>query len=275
MDRMLLLGNKAGNIRLFDIKEKKTIQEVASDPAFPRVVSLACNQSGSVFVCSSNSKLRVPSGGNIDPLPRSGRLDLWDMKTMKLETHLPIGDQDTAINCTVFNHNGHLLLTGGADGKIRLFDVTKCECIADWEAHEGEVYSVQFSSDENSCYSMGNDGKFIEWSMNITGRKVEELNIHPGATGPFELPAYGGYKQVQTPKGKLFAFDSEGQYVLTCQQNGGLIYKMEGKQLSRSLSLGGHKAPVVCVDWASAIDCRTCLTGSMDGKVRASTLLRQ
>lgn len=45
--------------------------------------------------------------------------------------------------------------------------------------------------------------------------------------------------------------------------------------LESVLSLGGHKAPVVTVDWCSAVDCGTCLTASMDGKIKLSTLLAQ
>ena len=37
--------------------------------------------------------------------------------------------------------------------------------------------------------------------------------------------------------------------------------------------LGGHKTPVVSVDWSASADTMTCLTASMDGKVRVSTLL--
>lgn len=28
-----------------------------------------------------------------------------------------------------------------------------------WKAHSGEVYSVEFSCDENAVYSIGEDGK--------------------------------------------------------------------------------------------------------------------
>lgn len=45
--------------------------------------------------------------------------------------------------------------------------------------------------------------------------------------------------------------------------------------LESVLSLGGHKAPVVTVDWCTAMDCGTCLTASMDGKIKLSTLLAQ
>ena len=42
---------------------------------------------------------------------------------------------------------------------INVSDMQKHECISSWPAHNGEVYSVQFSTDELSCFSMGSDGK--------------------------------------------------------------------------------------------------------------------
>lgn len=33
------------------------------------------------------------------------------------------------------------------------------ECAMSWKAHCGEVYSVEFSYDENTVYSIGEDGK--------------------------------------------------------------------------------------------------------------------
>lgn len=131
-----------------------------------------------------------------------------------------------AINCTAFNHNGNLLVTGAADGVIRLFgqslgsilyprfcfflrqmsslfchvvafgilnntniqlserfcylnhqllflyvpptpepptitaaDMQRLESAMSWRAHDGEVYSVEFSYDENTVLSIGEDGK--------------------------------------------------------------------------------------------------------------------
>lgn len=37
--------------------------------------------------------------------------------------------------------------------------------------------------------------------------------------------------QVQVPRGRLFAFDSEGQHVLTCSSSGGLIYRVNAPSL--------------------------------------------
>lgn len=40
------------------------------------------------------------------------------------------------------------------------------ESVMSWRAHDGEVYSVEFSYDENTVLSIGEDGKvclFILW----------------------------------------------------------------------------------------------------------------
>lgn len=38
-------------------------------------------------------------------------------------------------------------------------DMQQHECAMSWKAHDGEVYSVEFSCDENTVYSIGEDGK--------------------------------------------------------------------------------------------------------------------
>ena len=66
----------------------------------------------------------------------------------------------------------------------------------------------------------------MQWSINRVGEKLQQLDIHDGATGPFVMSGFGGYKQQQAPQAKLFAFDSTGTHVLTCAPYGGIIYKV-------------------------------------------------
>jgi len=59
------------------------------------------------------------------------------------------------------------------------------------------------------------------------GLKLAELNIHEGAVlksslRPNQTRGISGGGSY----GRLFAFDSEGQHVLTCGPNSGLIYKV-------------------------------------------------
>uniref|UniRef100_A0A8C9ZQT4 WD repeat-containing protein 91 n=1 Tax=Sander lucioperca TaxID=283035 RepID=A0A8C9ZQT4_SANLU len=278
-DRLLLLGSGVGTVRLYDTDAKKNLYEMNIDETHPRILSLACSPSGSSFVCSAAALSR---SGSVDsaprlPIPVSGQLLLWDTKTVKQQLQFSLEPEPVAINCTAFNHNGNLLVTGAADGVIRLFDMQRYESAMSWRAHDGEVYSVEFSYDENTVFSIGEDGKFIQWNIHRCGVKQSDQVLPQDATGPFILSGYSGYKQVQVPRGRLFAFDSEGQHVLTCSSTGGLIYRLTNGEpaLESVLSLGGHKAPVVTVDWCSAVDCGTCLTASMDGKIKLSTLLAQ
>lgn len=53
-------------------------------------------------------------------------------------------------------------------------DMQRYESAMSWRAHDGEVYSVEFSYDENTVFSIGEDGKvcvcvlkFIMMSMDI------------------------------------------------------------------------------------------------------------
>ncbi|XP_078018418.1 WD repeat-containing protein 91 [Epinephelus lanceolatus] len=278
-DRLLLLGSGVGTVRLYDTDAKKNLYEMNIDETHPRILSLACSPSGSSFVCSAAALSRSGSGESAPrlPIPVSGQLLLWDTKTVKQQLQFSLEPEPVAINCTAFNHNGNLLVTGAADGVIRLFDMQQYESAMSWRAHDGEVYSVEFSYDENTVFSIGEDGKFIQWNIHRCGVKQSEEVLTQDATGPFILSGYSGYKQVQVPRGRLFAFDSEGQHILTCSSTGGLIYRLTNGEpaLESVLSLGGHKAPVVTVDWCSAVDCGTCLTASMDGKIKLSTLLAQ
>ncbi|XP_037609115.1 WD repeat-containing protein 91 [Sebastes umbrosus] len=278
-DRLLLLGSGVGTVRLYDTDAKKNLYEMNIDETHPRILSLACSPSGSSFVCTAAALSRSGNGepGSRLPIPVSGKLLLWDTKTVKQQLQFSLEPEPVAINCTAFNHNGNLLVTGAADGVIRLFDMQRYESAMSWRAHDGEVYSVEFSYDENTVFSIGEDGKFIQWNIHRCGVKQSEQALPQDATGPFVLSGYSGYRQVQVPRGRLFAFDSEGQHILTCSSNGGQIYRQTNGEpaLESVLSLGGHKAPVVTVDWCSAVDCGTCLTASMDGKIKLSTLLAQ
>ena len=109
-----------------------------------------------------------------------------------------------------------------------LADVFQKECLCGWKAHEGEVFNVQFSSDETTVYSMGRDKKFCQWSIIQSGKKVTEFQIHESACQPAvgwaQTP--GGQYYPNTPRGNLFAFESEDKFVLTCSPQQALIYQV-------------------------------------------------
>ncbi|XP_070121993.1 WD repeat-containing protein 91-like isoform X2 [Equus przewalskii] len=197
-DRLLLLGSGMGTVRLYETEAKKSLCEITIHDDMPsraqpqrhsssflcggcsadqphvccRILSLACSPSGASFVCSAAAPSLTSQGDFLAPDIGSkgtnqvpGKLLLWDTKTMKQQLQFSLDPEPIAIHCTAFNHNGNLLVTGAADGVIRLFDMQQHECAMSWRAHCGELYSVEFSYDENTVYSIGEDGKVGEQGL--------------------------------------------------------------------------------------------------------------
>ncbi|XP_060570852.1 WD repeat-containing protein 91-like [Ruditapes philippinarum] len=276
----LLLGNRSGNIRLFDVKEMKSFYEATADASYPRIVTLCSNPASPMFVCSATSGHPRSSSFSSDIGPshdsRAGKLTVWDLKTMKTDKTLPLEPGSACINSCSFNHNGQLLITGGADGMIRLFDVSQEKCISQWQAHHSDIRNIQYSADYNSCYSLGNDGKMSEWSMHKTGLKLRDLPLHQGAVPNFSQLESGNTKEV--PVGKLLALDSDGHYLMSCNDTSAEIYRLikEDPGLLYMMDLRGHRSSLITtVDWSPNIDTKICLTGYLDGKIIVSTLLSQ
>lgn len=112
------------------------------------------------------------------------------------------------------------------------------------------------------------------------GQKMADLDICEGAVWCEPEGAslsQNKHKYMSSPPsyGKMFAFDAEGQYLLTCGSESGVVHKVEKSQgLYEVLSLPEHKSSVVSVDWSSSLSCYTCLTGSIDGSIQVTSLLK-
>ena len=106
-----------------------------------------------------------------------------------------------------------------------LLDVFQQECLCGWKAHGGEVFNVQFSSDETSVYSIGRDNNFCKWGINRSGEKIVEFKIHEHASNPTEGRLKGQYYP-DIPRGNLFAFESEDKFVLTCGPQEATVYQV-------------------------------------------------
>ena len=211
------------------------------------------------------------SSGKITHEPVSGQLLLGELNQQKIVRSLD-PNAHSAVNCVAFNHNGNLLVAGGVDGMIKIYDVGQAECICLWEAHKGGVYNIKFSSDENTVYSMGQDGRFCQWSTLRTTQKVADFHIHPEATFPAAswIKASMANFFPATPRGNLSAFESDDKFVLTCSPKEAIIYEVNfNNTLSRVLGLSDRNVTVTCVDWVPGRrSYSTCVIGSVDSSVR-------
>nr|CAD7405096.1 unnamed protein product [Timema cristinae] len=255
-ERYLVAGNKAGLVRLYDTHDNRIMWELGAESNSPlkdnRIVHVCCNPMESTFICSAANN------------QGEGKLLLYNIKTKKLERSLFLNTGAAMANCCAFNHNGQLLVAGCSDGSVRIFDLRRSDCIDSWSAHQGNVLSIKLTDDFTSCYTLGQDTKMCQRSLNQRGNSVWEA----------ELPdCQEIFSNLETPHSQLFTFDPSGSYVLTCGYAGGSIYQLSPRSLTSILNLGGHRAPALAVDWTFANQCATCVTASSDGKVRVSTLL--
>lgn len=274
-DRLLLIGCAPDVIRLYDVKEKRTVMDksTSNEMFINKLMAISVDPAGVKFACSSSQTI-----GSKD----SGELMFWDLRTMEREQGL--GD-NVGITAMSYSRDGRLLIAGCADGSMRAVDITSGSCVRRWNAHNGRVCSLYVSNDSTSCYTVGYDSRLYEWSLvGSTCERLGAVSLHESAAGPFSWSSsasesiIGGGRSpnppvVHQPKDRLFVLNSRETHLLSCGSRGGCIYRVSKEGLlERTMVLGGHRAPVVAVDW-SGVDTETCLTADMAGKVRLSTLL--
>lgn len=78
--------------------------------------------------------------------------------------------------------DGKLFVSGGKDGQIKIWDGVTGRCVNTIiDAHEGEVYSVQFSRNMKYLLSGGQDYKAKLWDLS-TGRQLRLYKIRSSTT---------------------------------------------------------------------------------------------
>ncbi|XP_076806051.1 WD repeat-containing protein 91-like [Clavelina lepadiformis] len=278
---LLILGTSSSLIRIYNPETKLTLQDIKSSHTYPHITQISSHPSGNMFAttCVARSVFSNTASTTDLSTMTAGSLQIWSLKESNASLHRVVYESaDSYATCLAHDKSGLLLACGDSKGNLTLFDTrTFTPAITVQDAHNGGVYTTQFTTTEKYILTLGADGKFFAWDK----RKIDDpvdLPLHKNAAGPFEISGYGGYKQVHDPSGgKLFALEPDGKHVLTCDSLTGLVYELnvEQQEMKQVLLLKSHSSPVTSVDWASSINCGHCLSGSMDGKINVATLLNQ
>lgn len=257
-DQKIVYGSMSGTVRICDKDERKSEKEFSLD--HHRIKQINCSNSGNLAAIAYEGQ------------DESG-LMLYDLKAMKIaEENLTKNfiNSPASVNSCVFNHNAQMIITGNSDGKVRIFDLRKRDCISSWSLSDvvnSQVLTLQMSSDETSIFALNDQGQFSAWSFIQTSQKLFEVNLEDfNSVEEYPRAAWG----------KQFAFAGDGKHLLICSNNGGVIYQLEDDQkLVKILGLKGHKRHATCTDWSASNDCGPCVTAGFDGQIRISTLLSQ
>jgi len=253
------------------------------------VLDLACSPTDGLFVSASASN-------------NSGRGELcaWDLFTgSKLGVYpsasassssssssassaSSASSSQDAIHSIVINHNGNMMVSGGGDGVIRVFDMSTRQVIMAWQAHQGQLSSVRFGSYETSVVSVGTSGQAVEWSLHRTDKVLRRCPLDisvPHSSSlvrpelSFDLNSH--YFVVSDPaassssssSASVSAFSSSSASVSASRYDA-LIYDITRSSLVQRIP--GHSGAITSVDWHPH---NLLITGSEDYTARISTLV--
>lgn len=254
-DRLLLIGTADGGIKAWNVDAKRVVCDLNSAEAYPSILDLKCSPVEPIFVSAAASRRQGTS--YYDKLGFAS-LTVWNMRTWKAMAVLPLGKDPPAITSLCFNHNGKLLAAAATDGMIHMFDMSAGLQVTGWPAHDLAIGSVLFGPDETSIFSLGTDGKIIEWSLQSQGKILWSRNCNR-----FHDPQnLSQFKQEM-------ALDAKGRRLLvTSNSVSAPIYQVRGHMNGmRTLS---HSGPITTVDWHPTLP--IFLTGSADHSVRVTSI---
>ncbi|KAH1191225.1 WD repeat-containing protein 91 [Glycine max] len=288
-DRLLLIGTSDGCIKAWNVDAKRVVCDLNTTEAFPSVLDIKCSPVEPIFVSAAASG---GAGSNyIDHLGFAS-LTVWNMKTWKAMTVLPLGEDPPAITSLCFNHNGKILAASAVDGMIHMFvvDMSAGLQITGWPAHDSSISSILFGPDETSIFSLGCDGKASIINL-IFLSGVCKIKVK--SCGQETVVVLLLLELVYTEDPKLgltllvlvvrfcyplndskycrheMALDANGRRLLvTSSSFRAPIYQVHG-HLSGWRTLP-HGAPITAVDWHPTLP--IFLTGSADNSVRVTSL---
>ncbi|XP_020247469.1 WD repeat-containing protein 91 homolog isoform X2 [Asparagus officinalis] len=255
-DRLLLIGTTDGGIKAWNVDAKRVVCDLSTTKEFPSVVDLKCSPVDPIFVSAAASKRQGSS--KIDKLGLAS-LTVWNMKTWKAMSVLPLGKDPPAITSLSFNHNGKILAASATDGMIHMFDMSAGLQITGWPAHDSAVSSVLFGPDETSIFSLGSDGKILEWSLQNQGQVLWSRDCSRFC-----------YPESEKVCRHEISLDSNGRRLLvTSGSVRSPIYQVQGHM--RGLKTLPHSAAITSVDWHPTLP--IFITGSADHSVRVTSII--
>ncbi|KAI4378176.1 hypothetical protein MLD38_015696 [Melastoma candidum] len=255
-DRLLLIGTADGGIKAWNVDAKRVVCDLSTSEAFPSVLDVKCSPVEPIFVSAAAS--RRNGTGYMENLEFAS-LTVWNMKTWKAMTVLPLGEDPPAITSVCFNHNGKILAASATDGMIHMFDMSAGLQITGWPAHDTPISSILFGADETSIFSLGTDGKVLEWSLQKQGQILS--SIKPGRWRTTD--------SCRNFKPEM-ALDVHGRSLLVTSGTGRApIYPMSSD--GHGLMTLPHTASITTVDWHPTLPIY--LTGSADNSVRVTSML--
>uniref|UniRef100_A0A182IUE7 Small-subunit processome Utp12 domain-containing protein n=1 Tax=Anopheles atroparvus TaxID=41427 RepID=A0A182IUE7_ANOAO len=228
--RVLVVAFSTGSFFLYELPDVNMIHSLSISEA--SIGSVSFNNTGD-WLALGVSQL--------------GQLLVWEWQSeqyiMKQQEHAQ------GMSCVSYAPDGHQLVTGGQDGKVKLWSVVNGFCIVTFSEHTSAVTAVEFSRNKKFLVSASLDG----------------------TVRAFDVVRYRNFRTFTSPEPVQFAtvaIDHSGELVAAGGQDSFEIYLWSLK-LGRLLEvLSGHEAPVVSLAFAPVASSSAMVSGSWDRTVR-------
>ena len=231
---ILVFGLKTGIFSIFNLISFDSIYTLQLSGS--KINSIDINPSGSWIAFGSK---------------KNGQLLVWEWKSdsyvFKQEGHF------FDVTCVDFSSDGTLLISGGNDGKVKVFDTFSGASICSFKEHTAKVTGVNF---------VQNKGNNVVCSASADG-----------TVRCFDLIKFKNFRVLTTPEeSQLTCVDSDFSGEIICA--GGfdpyVVYVWALKTGDLIDILSGHTAPISSIRFSRTRD--LLLSGSWDGTVRTHEL---
>ncbi|KAL9265084.1 WD repeat-containing protein [Drosera capensis] len=242
-DRLLLIGTADGGIKAWNVDAKRVVCDLSTAQKFPRVLDIKSSPVEPIFVSAAASA----GNGTNGETAGYASLTVWNMRTWKAMTVLPLGEDPPAITSLSFNHNGKILAASAVDGMIHMFGILALQMICVEHVHDSNHICVDLNF------------KIFEWSLQNQGQILWKADC-----SRFSNSASSAHCRHE------MALDATGKRLLvTSDSVRSPIYQVRGN--GYGLKTLPHTAAVTTVDWHPTLP--IFLTGSSDNSVRVTSIL--
>ena len=197
---LLLVGQNNSGLHAIHVRQKKLVMSAALGEV--AIFSIVIN-GDKVFLGTGEGELVILSLENLKILDRI-KLSSKSLRTISMNPN-----------------TGHLAL-GFSDFHIRYFDPESMSLICDWEAHQGSVFTLQFSPDGRYLLSGSRDARINRWLV--------QKDFEPAGTVAAHLFAINH-----------IAYSPDGEHFLTCSMDKTIkIWSSDDLSLLRVLDRARH-----------------------------------
>mmetsp|Transcript_22944 Transcript_22944/g.39326 ORF Transcript_22944/g.39326 Transcript_22944/m.39326 type:complete len:604 (+) Transcript_22944:111-1922(+) len=277
-------ADNVGNLKVWAAKDPEHAVKLEHRPVAGAILDLAWTSDGQKIVAVGDGKgsfgqvFNWDSGNQAgDIVGHSKKLTTCDFhpgpKPYKMATsgedmklnwyeNLPLkfkhstNEHTKFVNCIRFSPDGNLLLSGGSDSKMVMYDGNtgqpKGPLNSGATAHKGSIFSLSWSADSTRVLTGGGD------------KTAKIFDVNSGqAINTYEFNFRGTHEDMQV--GSLWA----GPFLLSLSLCGDLCY-LDPRQPEIVALIQGHNKPIKC--FAFDPPTKSCYTGSSDGIINAWTL---